>query len=140
MKFYAIVVAIPLIAYATGYAPGARITMSDFKLSADRYDVAGKHATFMAELVQLKQMTATMNQGAQTVKLASPRCSLDRVNRRATSRSTVQITSDKVTMTGRGFDVDFERQRVRVRRDVRMVIRHGAEISHQLLGKGEKSD
>ncbi|HAR67138.1 MAG TPA: hypothetical protein DCR55_13130 [Lentisphaeria bacterium] len=126
------------IAMANGFAPGSQISMKDFKLSGEQYSITGEQATFMAETVRLTQMTAWLKQSDNNIKLSAPRCSLDRINRRAASRTAVRIEGKNIIMTGRGFDVDFEAQRVRVRRDVKVVISHNGAISKQLLGKDPK--
>jgi hypothetical protein len=66
-------------------------------------------------------------------------CHYDRKAQWAHSRSRVRIQRGAVTITGRGFDWDAKEERVRIRRDTRVVYRHEPGKGGRALPWGSSS-
>lgn len=104
------------------------MTVSDFKYKGDGYLLEGAKATTTGDRIRIQDAKATIVQGDDVLVITTPLVVFNRVTQRGSGDDKVvmQSTSGNLRMEGTGFDADFRRQRVRIRRDAVMKIRNVA--------------
>ena len=113
------------------------MTVSNFKYKGDGYLLEGKKATTLGDRIHIHNAKATVEKDGDVLIIESPMVIFNRSTQRGSGDGDVKITteSERLEMTGKGFDADFGRQRVRIRRDARMIL-HG--VTNKELNKALK--
>ena len=100
------------------------MTVSDFKYKGDGYLLEGKKATTIGDRIHIHDAKATVVKDDDVLIIESPMVVFNRATQRGSGDNDVKITtkSERLEMTGKGFDADFRRQRVRIRRNAKMTL------------------
>jgi hypothetical protein len=100
------------------------LTVENFKLAGHDYLVAGRSALIRGRQIEITDMSARFYNNKRELTVSTAYCAFDREQRRGHSDAPVRIVADGVAIDGVGMDLDMEKGRVRLRRDVRVRITH----------------
>jgi lipopolysaccharide export system protein LptC len=112
--------------------PHQRLTIRDFKASGEQYTLAGEKADVVGRRAVITNMTARFLGGDVPVTLTTNRFDFDQVARQGKSNAPIQVIGENIQIDGVGLDLDFETQKMHIRKQVRVRIAHQ---SANLLGK-----
>jgi len=128
-----------LCAAATGlgfdFGPGARLTMSGFQTKGRHDDggvawtLNGGKATVKGVLVEMEKVRLTfLFRDGEAVLITSPRCSFNQTTEAGQSDAPIHVEGKTIRLDGVGYDIWTEKQKLRVRSQVRMVIRRAGGV------------
>jgi lipopolysaccharide export system protein LptC len=112
--------------------PHQRLTIRDFKAKGEQYTLAGEKADVVGRRAIITTMVARFLGADNPVTLTTTRFDFDQVARQGKSNAPIHVRGENIEIDGVGLDLDFQTQRMHIRKQVRV------RISHQnvdLLGK-----
>ncbi|MFT5127903.1 MAG: hypothetical protein ACI8W8_001511 [Rhodothermales bacterium] len=112
--------------------PHQRLTIRDFKASGEQYTLAGEKADVIGRRAVITNMTARFLGGESPVTLTTSRFDFDQVARQGKSSAAIQVIGENIQIDGVGLDLDFQTQKMHIRKQVRLRITHQ---NVNLLGK-----
>lgn len=91
------------------------------------FELMGDEARIRPDgLIQIKNLTLTFyEEGKVIMRVTSPSCLFDRVNRSAVSTSSVCVTREEIVLTGRGFEWSAKDGSFSIHNQAKVVLRHG---------------
>ena len=113
---------LPAWAQNDGGAGFGGLTVKRFKYQGDGYLIAGQEAVTKGNKVTIERAQAHLFQENDVIKIFTPHVVFDRKTQRGSSDAKVQVRSKTFTMEGIGFDADFKRGRIRLRKNVKITI------------------
>ena len=112
--------------------PHQRLTIRDFKAKGEQYTLAGEKADVVGRRAIITNMTARFLGSDEPVTLSTSRFDFDQVARQGKSSAPIKVRGENIQIDGVGLDLDFETQRMHIRKQVRVRIAHQ---NVELLGK-----
>ncbi len=109
-----------------------RVAIDNFKLGGADYVISGKKAIFSGNIGTLSKVQALFNKNAGDMRLFSPECTLNQIEKVCSSDRQVHLRSKSFTIDGVGFDLLFEKQHLFIRNNVKMRI---FKNNNNLLGQ-----
>ena len=99
-----------------------RVAIDNFKLGGLSYIISGKKAVFSGNIGKLSNVHVLFNKSAGDMRLFSPECTLNQIEKVCSSDRRVHFRSQSFTVDGIGFDLLFEKQHLFIRNNVKMRI------------------
>lgn len=103
----------------SGLLPYDKLTIKGFKYHDAKLFLTGREALVSGRRIQIRDARAEMTDdaGEKTV-ISTPSCEFDKVSRRGSGDQAIHLRRRNMTIDGLGFDVDFNRHRIIIRRQV----------------------
>ena len=98
------------------------ITINNFKTGDFDYVIIGEKAVIAGNQVHLNGVQARMKQSTGEVYLFTPECEFNQERRIGYGDKSVHIRNESMTIDGEGFELDINKNKVIVRKDVKVRI------------------
>ena len=115
-------------------ATTGNITLSEFRTQGGSagpnrpaWELHGGQAAVSGAIVKMKDLRLTFHlEGADKAVMTSPRCTFNQTEKTAHSGAPIRVESSYFTLTGEGYDLRAEKQRLLVRRNVHLTMHRRA--------------
>jgi hypothetical protein len=111
--------------------PGKNLAAERFTYRGDGYLIIGKEAKMTGKKLVIKGAQAQIQLDDDKVVVFTPEFTFDTIRKYGSSDKRINIRSRNMTISGTGFDIDFEKQRVVIRRNVHVKL---VDFDTNLLG------
>jgi lipopolysaccharide export system protein LptC len=112
--------------------PHQRLTIRDFKASGEQYTLAGEKADVVGRRAVITNMSARFLGADAPITLTTARFDFDQVARQGKTNAPIHVIGQNIQIDGIGLDLDFQTQKMHIRKQVRLRITHQ---NVKLLGK-----
>ncbi len=129
--------------FANGTAILPKVKVENFRTRQQdeagniRWSLYGESAVLAGERVTLTGMRVVMPEDEGGYEVTTPSCVFNREARTLSGNRDVRLKSRQAELTGTGFDLDLDSRRLRIRRNVRLIVHHG---DVNVLGKALKTE
>ena len=86
-----------------------------------KHEVFGDTCVILGEILKLDGVLIRMLGGKQPMTVKTPYCRYDKTQKTGASPKAVEAKGDGITITGVGFDLDGEKQKLYIRSQVKVV-------------------
>jgi hypothetical protein len=111
--------------------PGKNLAAERFTYRGDGYLIIGKEAKMTGKKLVIKGAQAQIQLEDDKVVVFTPEFTFDTIRKYGSSDKRINIRSRNMTISGTGFDIDFEKRRVVIRRNVHVKL---VDFDTDLLG------
>lgn len=92
----------------------------------ESWELHGEHATMQGTIVQIEGLDLQLftANGSSVTRVLSPHCTFNKTTRTGQSPAHLRVVNDNMTLEGMGYDLLADQQKLKVRSEVTMWIRH----------------
>lgn len=86
-----------------------------------KHEVFGERCVILGEILKLDGVLIRMLGGKKPMTVKTPYCRYDKTQKTGSSSKSVEAKGDGITITGVGFDMDGEKQKLYIRSQVKVI-------------------